>query len=86
MPADTARYARGAAHDGRLLQPVLFVNGDFDPTCDINRSRLGEPMRNACQSLSVTTMAAGHWVLPLERKTELTRVIRSWLETNSKQG
>jgi hypothetical protein len=33
----------------------------------------------------VTTMAAGHWV-PLERKNELTRVIRSWLETNSKQG
>ncbi len=80
-----AQYASGAAHNGHLLQPVLFVNGDFDPICDINRSRLGEPMRNACPALSVATMAAGHWV-PLERKTELTRVIRSWLETNSKQG
>jgi pimeloyl-ACP methyl ester carboxylesterase len=82
---ENAQYARSAAHDGRLLQPVLFVNGDFDPICDINRGRLAEPMRNACQALSVITMAAGHWV-PLERKTELTRVIRSWLETNSKQG
>jgi pimeloyl-ACP methyl ester carboxylesterase len=82
---ENAQYARSAAHGGRLLQPVLFVNGDFDPICDINRGRLAEPMRNACQALSVITMAAGHWV-PLERKTELTRVIRSWLETNSKQG
>ncbi len=77
--AVNAEYARGAAQDGRLLQPVLFINGDFDPICDINRSRLGEPMRNTCQALSVSTMAAGHW-LPLERKTDLTRVIRSWLE------
>jgi len=80
-----AEYARGAAHQGRLLQPVLFVNGDLDPVCDINRSRLGEPMRNACQALSVTTMAAGHWV-PLERKFELTRVIHSWLDTNIERG
>jgi pimeloyl-ACP methyl ester carboxylesterase len=65
---------------GRLCQPVLFINGDWDPICDIYCSRLGESMRPACQDLSVTNLPAGHWV-PLERKTELVQAIRSWLKT-----
>jgi pimeloyl-ACP methyl ester carboxylesterase len=59
---------------------VLFINGEWDAICDINRSRLGEPMRRACRDLSVTNLAAGHW-LPLERKTEVAYAIRSWLKT-----
>jgi pimeloyl-ACP methyl ester carboxylesterase len=79
---DTANiaYAQAAPDGGRLRQPVLFVNGEFDGICDITRSRLGEPMRRTCQDLSVTNLAGGHW-LPLERKTELIQVIRSWLKT-----
>jgi pimeloyl-ACP methyl ester carboxylesterase len=79
---DTANiaYARAAPDAGVLQQPVLFINGERDPICDINRSRLGEPMRSACRELSVTHLAGGHW-LPLERKTEVARAIRSWLET-----
>lgn len=73
-------YARTAPDGGQLRQPVLFVNGDWDAICDINRSRLGEPMRGACRDLSVTSLPAGHW-LPLERKTELVGAIRSWLKT-----
>jgi pimeloyl-ACP methyl ester carboxylesterase len=73
-------YARAAPHGGRLRQPVLFVNGEFDGICDITRSRLGEPMRGACQDLSLTSLPSGHW-LPLECKTELVQVIRSWLKT-----
>jgi pimeloyl-ACP methyl ester carboxylesterase len=73
-------YAHAAPDNGRLRQPVLFVNGEFDAICDITRSRLGEPMRGACQDLAVTTLSAGHW-LPLERKTELVEAMRSWLET-----
>jgi pimeloyl-ACP methyl ester carboxylesterase len=73
-------YAHAAPDDGRLRQPLLFVNGDFDGICDINRSRLGEPMRRTCHDLSVTSLAAGHW-LPLERKTELVEAMRSWLKT-----
>ena len=77
---DTANiaYAHAAPDDGRLRQPVLFVNGEFDGICDITRSRLGEPMRRSCRSLSVTSLPAGHW-LPLERKTELAQSIRSWV-------
>jgi pimeloyl-ACP methyl ester carboxylesterase len=79
-PANMA-YVRAAPDSGRLHQPVLFINGDWDPICDINRSRLGEPMRHACDSLSVTNLPGGHW-LPLERKTECVQAIRSWLQTN----
>jgi pimeloyl-ACP methyl ester carboxylesterase len=72
-------YAQAAPDGGLLHQPVLFVNGDFDGICDITRSRLGEPMRSTCTDLTVTTLPSGHW-LPLERKTELVQVMRSWLE------
>jgi pimeloyl-ACP methyl ester carboxylesterase len=74
-------YARTAPEGGQLRQPVLFVNGDWDAICDINRSHLGEPMRSACADLSVTNLPAGHW-LPLERKTELVQTIGSWLKTS----
>jgi len=79
---DTANiaYAHAAPDGGRLRQPVLFVNGNWDAICDINRSGLGEPMRGACQDLFVSNLDAGHW-LPLERKTELVQAIRSWLKT-----
>lgn len=72
-------YAHAAPDGGRLHQPVLLVNGDWDIICDINRGRLGEPMRGACQDLTIANVPAGHW-LPLERKSELVQAIRSWLE------
>ncbi|HEX4065262.1 MAG TPA: alpha/beta hydrolase [Acidobacteriaceae bacterium] len=74
-------YAHTAPNGGRLQQPVLFINGDFDGICDINRSQIGEPMRRTCQDLSVTSLPSGHW-LPLERKAESIQAIRSWLRTN----
>jgi pimeloyl-ACP methyl ester carboxylesterase len=78
--AANAAYAHAAPEDGRLHQPVLFINGDFDGLCDITRSRLGEPMRGACTDLSVTNLKAGHW-LPLERKSEFVQSIKSWVAT-----
>ncbi len=71
-------YADRAADGGRLSQPVLFVNGDYDQICSIIGNRQGEPMQAACRDLTVTSLPAGHW-LPLERKTELTWAIRTWL-------
>ncbi len=71
-------YARTAPDGGRLHQPVLFINGGWDPICDIIHGRLGEPMRGACTDLTVTDLAAGHW-LPLERKADVVQAIRSWL-------
>jgi len=77
--ADVA-YARKAPDGGRLSQPVLFVNGDFDQVCTIIGNRQSNPMRAACADLAVTSLPAGHW-LPLERKAELVQVMRGWLES-----
>ena len=71
-------YAREAPGGGRLHQAVLFINGDWDAICDIGRTRLGDPMRQACPGLSVTNVDGAHW-LPLERKAETADAIRSWL-------
>ena len=76
--ADIA-YATTAPNGGRLSQPVLFVNGDYDQICTIIGNRQGDPMRAACADLTVTTMPSGHW-LPLERKAELIQAIRGWLQ------
>ncbi len=72
-------YARKALDGGRLSQPVLFINGDFDHLCSTTGNRQGDPMRAACTDLTVATIPAGHW-LPLERKAEHIQVIRSWLQ------
>jgi pimeloyl-ACP methyl ester carboxylesterase len=77
--ANTA-YASAAPENGRLSDPVLFINGDWDAICDITRNRLGAPMRAACRDLSVVSLPGGHW-LPLECKTGVLESIRSWLET-----
>lgn len=74
-------YAQAAPEGGILHQPVLFVNGEYDSISNINLSRVGDPMRATCPSLSVIDQPAGHW-LPLERKSELTESIRSWLITS----
>jgi pimeloyl-ACP methyl ester carboxylesterase len=79
--AANVAYAHAAPDAGRLHQPVLFVNGDYDGICEITRSRLGEPMRSTCSNLTVTTLPAGHW-LPLECKNELVQTMRLWLSAN----
>lgn len=79
---DTANmaYARSAPNEGRIEQPVLFINGDFDGICDVRRSQIREPMRRTCRELSVTSLPSGHW-LPLERTADCTQAVRSWLRT-----
>jgi pimeloyl-ACP methyl ester carboxylesterase len=75
-------YAHAAPNGGRLHQPVLFINGEFDGLCDITHNRSGEGMSKACQDLTVTSLSSGHW-LPLERKAEVTQAVRSWLKTKA---
>lgn len=74
-------YAKTALNNGKLSQPVLFVNDEYEPFSNINLSKVGDPMRNACSSLTVIDQPSGHW-LPLERKPELTETIRSWIKLN----
>ena len=75
-------YAHAVSDGGRLRQPVLFLNGEFDGLCDITHNRSGEGMRSTCQDLTVTNLPSGHWV-PLERKAEVTQAVRSWLRTKA---
>ena len=72
-------YAQSAPEGGRLRQPVLYINGDWDGICEITRTPLGEPMRQKCPNLTVKTLEGAHW-LPLERKLETITAIISWLE------
>ncbi len=76
-------YAHSAKDGGRLRQPVLFINGEFDGLCDITRSDFGEPMRSACQDLTVISLPSGHW-LPLERKAEVNEAVRSWVKAKAR--
>jgi pimeloyl-ACP methyl ester carboxylesterase/MFS family permease len=75
-------YAREAPNGGRLSQPVLFVNGEWDAICSITGNRQGDPMRAACSDLTVARVPAGHW-LPLERKAEHIQAIRTWLRSKA---
>jgi hypothetical protein len=40
-------------------------------------------MRGSCEAPTMVDLEAGHW-LPLERKNDLVRIIRSWLATGGK--
>jgi len=63
--------SRGGRFDcGRILQPVMFVNCEFDLICTITENRQGHPVCGACLDLTVTSLPSGHW-LPLECKAEL---------------
>ena len=78
-------YAQLAPDGGRLSQPVLFVNGDFDQICSITGNRQGDPMRAACADLTMASLPSGHW-LPLECKQELVQAIRTWIQGKHLDG
>jgi len=73
-------YARRAPHRGRISQPVLFVNGSLDAINTIDGNHYGDPMRESCPDLTVTSLRGAHW-LPLECKAELVQAIRTWLQS-----
>jgi pimeloyl-ACP methyl ester carboxylesterase len=75
-------YARRAPNSGRILKPVLFVNGDFDAINTIHGNRSGDPMRAACEDLRVISLQGAHW-LPVECKAELVQAIRTWVQSKT---
>ncbi len=74
-------YAHEAPDNGRIAQPVLFINGELDQINNIKGNRMGDAMRAACIDLTVVDLSGGHW-LPLEKKEELILAISSWLRSN----
>lgn len=71
-------YMQRAPNGGRITQPALFINGNYDQMNSIEGNHFGDPMRAACADLTVTNLSGAHW-LPVERKTELVEAIRRWL-------
>ncbi|KAI0484649.1 alpha/beta-hydrolase [Xylariaceae sp. FL0804] len=57
-----AEYNARAPNGGRLGadKPVLFIHARFDFLCSTLTTRLSEPMREACESLTEVTIETGH--------------------------
>ena len=65
-----AEFAKRAHHGGALDMPVLFLHGRYDYTCETVASRLAEPMRQSCRSLTEVIVPSGHWMAQ-ERPVEV---------------
>jgi pimeloyl-ACP methyl ester carboxylesterase len=75
-----AAYATKARHDGTLDLPVLFLHGAYDYTCETVVSRLAEPMRRDCRTLSEVLIPSGHWMAQ-EKPVEVNAALAKWLAT-----
>ena len=73
--ANAAYGLRGSSH---LTLPVLFIGARYDYVCQTVTSRLAEPMRARCSSLSEAVIDAGHWVAQ-ERPAEVNGLLARWL-------
>ena len=71
-------YARGAANDGRLAMPVLFLHAAYDYTCDTSNPLLMQPMRQACADVTEVTLPTGHWMAQ-EQPSLVNAALAKWL-------
>ncbi|MGH6955798.1 MAG: alpha/beta fold hydrolase, partial [Caulobacteraceae bacterium] len=55
-------FATEARNGGRIDLPVLFLHAAYDWMCETRRSRLAEPMREACADLTEGVARTGHWM------------------------
>ena len=78
--AANVAYASEVANEGYLDMPVLFLEAEFDYTCDCINAPLTKPMRNYCRNLVVQRVASGHWMAQ-ERPIDVNRHLVHWLAT-----
>src|SRR5215212_4456848 len=78
--AANAAYAQSAQHNGVLDLPVLFLAADYDYTCESITSRLTEPMKSLCRSLTIRTIPSGHWMAQ-EKPVDVNGALTHWLAT-----
>jgi pimeloyl-ACP methyl ester carboxylesterase len=79
-----AAYAARALNGGRLDLPVLFLEAQYDYTCETHTSRLAEPMRALCRDLTYVSLPSGHWMAQ-ERPLEVNAALTRWLVTKVPQ-
>lgn len=73
-----AAYAQGAANNGHLSMPVLFLAGQYDYTCETITSKMAEPMRDYCSRLTEQVIYSGHWMAQ-ERPLDVNAALAHWL-------
>jgi pimeloyl-ACP methyl ester carboxylesterase len=73
-----AAYAERARANWRLEMPVLFLHAKYDGVCETLVSRLAEPMRENCASLSEAVVLSGHWMAQ-ERPNDVNSALVRWL-------
>jgi len=71
-------YAAQAKSGGKLAQPVLFLHGACDYTCETTTSRLAEPMRQDCADLTEVVVPSGHWMAQ-EQPERVNAALAQWL-------
>ena len=76
--ARNLEFARKAVSGGQLTMPVLFLHGAYDYTCETVSSRLAEPMRRDCQSLTEVVVSSGHWMAQ-EKPAVVNAALAKWL-------
>jgi len=59
---------------------VLFLHGAYDTTCETVHSRLAEPMRQDCSSLTEVVVNSGHWMAQ-EQPVAVNAALTRWLAT-----
>ena len=76
-----AAYAARAVNGGILELPALFIAAEYDFTCECITSRLAEPMRDFCRSLTTRVVQSGHWMAQ-EKPAEVNATLLHWLATS----
>ena len=76
-PANAA-FAELAKANWRLAMPTLFLHGAYDYVCETIDSRLAEPMREHCASLTEVVVPSGHWMAQ-ERPRDVNAALAQWL-------
>jgi len=72
------QFAAQAVDGGTLRMPVLFLHGEYDYTCETVSSRLADPMRQDCQSLTEVVVPSGHWMAQ-EKPLAVNAALAKWL-------
>ena len=76
-----AAYAAEAVNGSVLEMPTLFVAAEYDFTCECISSRLAQPMRDFCPSLTTRVVQSGHWMAQ-EKPAEVNAALAHWLATS----
>jgi pimeloyl-ACP methyl ester carboxylesterase len=83
--AGNAAYASEAVNGGYLDLPVLFLQAEFDYTCDCINTHLTSPMTAFCRDLSIHRIESGHWMAQ-EKPLEVNRHLVRWLAMKAPQA